>query len=178
MAVTGHKSVLAVLENCANHFSSQGNLRGVDDNLVTWALDKTGTVDTTLLCNNHENNERLALAEQQEGIWVTGLGVPEEVLQLHGVAPANKPEWVIRLIYENMNGISNKLSDNEKVEKAKEIHNKLEVDIVAYNEHRLNMQDRQNVLISYLRGVRWPFNPWLRITSTKTLDRCKREAPA
>ncbi len=74
-----------------------------------------------------------------------GLGVLEEVLLIHGAAPATKPEGVIRLTYENANGISNKLCNNEKVEKAKELHDDLEVDIVAYNEHRLNMQDRRNV---------------------------------
>jgi hypothetical protein len=31
------------------------------------------------------------------------------------------------------------------VEKAKELYDDLEVDIMAYTEHRLNMQDRQNV---------------------------------
>jgi hypothetical protein len=122
-----------------------GGIRQVDDNLVTWALDKTGTVDTSLFCSNHENNERLALVEQQEGNWIMGIGVPEEVVRIHGVAPASKPEGVIQLIYKTVSGISNKLSNNEKVEKAKEIHNELEVDIVAYNKHRLNMQDQQNV---------------------------------
>jgi hypothetical protein len=72
--------LLAALANRTTRFSCQGKLRGVDDNLVTWALDKTGTVDTSLFCNNHENNKQLALVEQQEGIRVTGLGVPEEVL--------------------------------------------------------------------------------------------------
>ena len=43
-----------------------------------------------------------------------------------------------------MNGLNNRLSGNEKVEKAKELHDKLEVDLFAYNKHRLNMQDRQN----------------------------------
>jgi hypothetical protein len=47
------------------------------------------------------------------------------------VAPASKPEGVIRLFYKNVNGISNKLSNNDKVEKAKEIIDKLEVNIVA-----------------------------------------------
>jgi hypothetical protein len=84
------------------------------------------------------------LVKQQEGIRVTGLGVPKEVLQIHGAAPASKPEGVIQLVYENVNGISNRLSGNEKVEKAKEIHDELEVDIVAYNEHRLNMKDQRN----------------------------------
>jgi hypothetical protein len=37
------------------------------------------------------------------------------------------------------------LSNNNKVENAEEIMDELEVDIVAYNEHHLNMQDQQNV---------------------------------
>ena len=56
-----------------------------------------------------------------------------------------KAEGIIRLIYENANGINNRLSDNEKVEKAKRLHNNLEVDIAAYNEHRLNMRHKDNV---------------------------------
>jgi hypothetical protein len=44
-----------------------------------------------------------------------------------------------------MNGISNRLSDNAKLEKAKEIYDELEVDIVAYNEHRLNLCHHSNV---------------------------------
>jgi hypothetical protein len=76
---------------------------------------------------------------------VMELGISEEVLQVHGVAPPSKGKGVVRLIYENMNGLSNKLSNNDKVDKAKEIHDDLEVDIVAYNKHRLNMHDRRNV---------------------------------
>jgi hypothetical protein len=49
MSITGHESVLAALANRATHFSCRGKLRGVDDNLVTWALDKTGTVNTSLI---------------------------------------------------------------------------------------------------------------------------------
>ncbi len=74
-----------------------------------------------------------------------GLGVLEEVLQIHGASPSKKPEGIIRLIYENANGISNKIFNNQKVEKAKEVHGRLEVDIAAYNKHRLNMRNRQNV---------------------------------
>ncbi len=61
------------------------------------------------------------------------------------MAPASKLEGVTQLIYENANGISNKMCNNDKVEKAKEIIDVLEVDIAAYNEHHLNMQDWQNV---------------------------------
>ncbi len=51
---------------------------------------------------------------------MTELGISEEVLQVHRVAPPSKGEGVVRLIYENMNGLSNKLSNNNKVDKAKE----------------------------------------------------------
>ncbi len=44
------------------------------------------------------------LVEQQEGNRVMGLRVPEEVLQIHGVAPASKLEGVIRLIYDMQMG--------------------------------------------------------------------------
>jgi hypothetical protein len=64
--ITIHKSVLAALENRANRFSNQGSIRGADANLVSQALDETGTADVSFLCNNHDNNERLALTEQQE----------------------------------------------------------------------------------------------------------------
>ncbi len=80
MNITSHKSVLAALENWANRFSNQGSIRGADANLVSQTLDKTGTVDVSFLCNNHDNNKRLALTEQQERNRVAELGIPEEVL--------------------------------------------------------------------------------------------------
>ncbi len=51
------------------------------------------------------------------------------MLKVHGVAPASKGEGIIRLIYENANGFSNRLSNSEIVEKAKEIHDELNVDL-------------------------------------------------
>jgi hypothetical protein len=59
------------------------------------------------------------------------------VLKVHSVAPASKGEGIIRMMYENANGISNRLSDNEEVEKAKEIHDELEVNIATYFKHWL-----------------------------------------
>ncbi len=94
MNITSHESVLAALENRASRYFNRGPTRGVDDNLVSWALDETGTVDVSFLHNNKENIERIALAEHQERNRVTELGIPEEVLRIHGMVPASKAEGV------------------------------------------------------------------------------------
>jgi hypothetical protein len=94
----------------------------MDDHLVlaAWAVDETGMVDTSFLLNSKsEMKEQLALTEHQERNRVMELGISEEVLQVHGVAPSSKGKGVVNVIYENVNGLSNKLSNNKKVNKAK-----------------------------------------------------------
>jgi hypothetical protein len=135
MNIASHESILAAFKNRASHYSNRGTTCGVDDNLVSWAFDETETVDASFLCPSNKNTKQIAIIAQQERNMVIELGVPEEVLRIRGVVPVSKVEGVIRLIYENVNSISNKLSNNDKVEKAKEIINDLEVDIVAYNKH-------------------------------------------
>ncbi len=82
--------------------------------------------------------------QQQEISEINMIEVPEEILTVHGNAPPTKADGTVRLIYENANGFCNQLSENEKVEKAREIHNELEVDIAAYCEHRQNMRHKKN----------------------------------
>jgi hypothetical protein len=71
-------------------------------------------------------------------------GVKDELLRVHGVAPGSKAEGVIRLIYENLNGLNARMNDNAKLDKARELINDLEADIVCYNEHRLNLMHKSN----------------------------------
>ena len=75
---------------------------------------------------------------------MNNITLPEEILQVHGYAPPKKADGTVCLIYENVNGFKNQISGNEKVDRAKEIHSKLEVDIVAYCEHKLNMKHKKN----------------------------------
>ena len=58
--------------------------------MASWALDKTGMVNSSLLLNGMEANERAMLVELQEKSWVEELGISDEVLKVHGVAPASK----------------------------------------------------------------------------------------
>jgi hypothetical protein len=103
------------------------------------ALDEMGTLETLhfLLCNQNE-------VEQKEISELNSIDVPEEVLQVHGYAPTTKAEGTARLIYKNVNGFCNWLTGNEKVERAQELHDELEMDIAAYCEHRLNMHHKKN----------------------------------
>jgi hypothetical protein len=57
MEITSYTSVLTALEHRANRYTNQGRLTGVDDSLMAWALDETGTVNTSLLCKNYEQSE-------------------------------------------------------------------------------------------------------------------------
>jgi hypothetical protein len=55
---------------------------------------------------------------------------------VHGVFPGRKEEGITRLLYENANRIYNRLGGNEKLDKAKDLMNELEANVLANNEHR------------------------------------------
>ena len=45
---------------------------------------------------------------------------------------------------ENINGVSTNISDNEKLDKAKEIIDELEADLVLHTEHKVNCKHKDN----------------------------------
>jgi hypothetical protein len=47
-------------------------------------------VNSSLLLNGTEVNERVALVELQEKVRVEELGILDKVLKVHGVAPTSK----------------------------------------------------------------------------------------
>ena len=63
---------------------------------------------------------------------------------MHGKVPTKKAEGVTRLIYENLNGLNNRLSNNEKLDKAQHVIDDLGTNIVAYNKHCLNFKHKDN----------------------------------
>jgi hypothetical protein len=70
--------------------------------------------------------------------------VQEEVLQVHGTAPGSKTEGVAWLIYENLDGLANKISGNKKLEKLKGLIDDLEVDLQSFNKHKQNLMHKDN----------------------------------
>jgi hypothetical protein len=100
MNITSHDSVLRALKCHANCYKCKGKLQSKDDWLLAWALDKTGTINTLQLLSVEEKCEHNVLIEQQEKNRVHELGLPKEVLLVHGIAPASKGEGIIYLIYK------------------------------------------------------------------------------
>ena len=134
MNVTSHSSVLEALSARASRFGGP-NRGGLGNARPVSAVDETGTLDVTLL-DGVDNNETETL--QQEIRELNSILVPDEVLQIHGFAPARKADGTIRLIYENINGLDTRMKGNEKLEKMRVLHDNLEVDIAAYCEHKIN----------------------------------------
>ena len=113
----------------------------LDQIIYTEALDETGTVATEGLTDSDDESSNTTEGEEWESLL---RGVDEDLLHTHGTEPGEKDEGVTRVIYENLNGINNRISSNDKLDKAKEIINDLEADIVAYNEHRINLRHKEN----------------------------------
>ena len=63
---------------------------------------------------------------------------------MHGVLPGRKEEGNTRLMYENANGLSNRMCGNHKLSKCKDLIDELGADIVAMNKHRQNLRHINN----------------------------------
>ena len=143
-----HQKVLAVLEKRALRYRCGGRRVGLEKKSKGEdPIDDTGTVLTEGLTDDDSKDGELVwqmlIDVRQEEVF-SALGVQEEVLQVHGMAPGTKGEGVTRLIYENLDGLANKISENEKLEKAKTIIDDLEADMACFNKHKQNLMHKDN----------------------------------
>ena len=155
MGATRHTKVLSVLEKRTLQFRRKGQLTiNQDKALLAEALDETLIVSTASLIDSDE--ESLGTTTSNTPIYTAAeatlleneeiRGVNDKLLlTVHGVAPGPKPEGVTCMICENADGFNTRISNNEKLEKAKEIIDELEADIVAYSEHQINCSHKENV---------------------------------
>ena len=145
MGVTKHANIISALEKRAMRYHNKDHHKDDSDNrLYDESVDKTGTIDTTKLLDTEtdkigEQKQRktttysIEMMDMEIKEMVEMAGLSEEIFEVHGIAPGKKPEGVTRVMYENLNGLNNRSEGNKKLDKAKEITNDLEVDIVAYN---------------------------------------------
>lgn len=60
------------------------------------------------------------------------------------MAPGVKGEGVTRLLYENSNGFNSRIGVNENLDKAREMIDDIEADLVVFSDHRLNFVHKDN----------------------------------
>ena len=152
MSRTKHSKVMSALEKRALRFRNKGQ-RQVDQDEVLFneAIDETSTVSTVGLTDSDDSGDdetatriTAAIATILENEEIQGVS-NEDLHNVHDIAPRAKPEGVTRLIYENPDGFITRISGNEKLEKAKEIIDKLGADVVACFEHKRNSAHKDNL---------------------------------
>jgi hypothetical protein len=71
--------------------------------------------------------------------------VSDYLLEVHGVPPGRKGEGITRLIHENLNKLQSRLlSKNKKLEKACQVIDNLQADVICYNEYQQNLWHKLN----------------------------------
>ncbi len=139
--MTPHQKVLTALEQRAAQYQNSRMYEELEDEgLLDKAINKMGTI----LCatNRSEVRSRVVVEEQ---LKQEIRGVSEYLLEVHGLPPRQKGGGVTRLIYENLNGLQSALSKtNGKLEKAHQVIDDLQADIVCYNEHCQNLRHKAN----------------------------------
>ena len=68
----------------------------------------------------------------------------EGLLQVHGTAPNTKQQGIFRILGENCNGFNNRIGGNNKIAKAMDIKEDLDIDCLLYCEHGLNFRHKDN----------------------------------
>jgi len=68
----------------------------------------------------------------------------QHLLNAIGISPGKKGDCIPRLMYENLNGLSTHISGNKKLQKRMENIDGMEVDLFAFNEHKINGLHKDN----------------------------------
>ncbi len=144
-----HQSVLTVLEQQARRYQESRSYEELEDEqLLDEVIDETGMVAAPPV---EDTGEQCRTAEQEVGKEIRG--VSEYLLNVHGLPPGWKGEGVTRVIYKNLNVLQFALSKNEKLDKARQVINDLQADVVWYNEHHQKLKHKTN-----RNGFRQMFN--------------------
>ncbi len=139
--MTLHQTVLTPLEHRAIQYQNSQTYKELEEEiLLNEVIDETGMVP----CTSEGGDEKSQLEVEEQHIKEMR-GVLEYLLEVHGLAPGRKGDGVTRLIYENFNGLQSTLSNKNKgLEKARQVIDDLQVNIVCYNNHQQNLQHKSN----------------------------------
>ena len=90
------------------------------------------------------NSDKVASSTRDDENKRVMEAVEEGLLQVHGTAPNRKHQGIFRILGENCNGFNNKIGGNDKITKAVDIKEDLDIDCLLYCEHRLNFRHKDN----------------------------------
>ena len=90
------------------------------------------------LTREMENSARMA--EHKE----VHEAITEGLLQPHGLLSNTKQDGIFRLLCENPNSFNNRITGNQKLDKAINLKDELDADGLLYCKHRLNLKHRDD----------------------------------
>jgi hypothetical protein len=125
------------LRRRADRFCKQGRLH--DDEMETIIKEMRKEM---MVKEGRGEASNTARAEEHMRVLVA---VEEGLLQTQGIAPNSKQDGIFRILCKNANGFNNRISGNQKIAKALDIKEDLDIDCLLYCKHCLNLQHKENV---------------------------------
>jgi hypothetical protein len=133
---TSHSTIMEQLRIKAERFRKQGRLQNEDLEEIMQEIKESDQPTN----KDKEHRETLAKDEHQK----VQEAVKEGLLQIHGSTPNTKQSGMFRIMGENCNGFNNRISGNEKIAKALDIKDDLDIDRLLYCEHQINFRYKDN----------------------------------
>ncbi len=121
----------------ADQFRKQGRLQ--DNNLEEIIMEIKASDETM----DDEMNGKAAIASNNKRRRVME-AVEDGLLQVHGTTPNTKQHGIFRIMGENCNGFNNRIGGNNKIAKALDIKEDLDINCLMYCKLRLNFQHKDN----------------------------------
>ncbi len=135
--MTSHTCILEHLRIRADRFRKQGRLEDKDlEEIITEIKASEETKDD-------EADGKAAIASKDEHQQVME-AVEDGLIQVHGLAPNTKQHGIFCIMGGNCNGFNNQIEGNDKIAKALDIKEDLNINCLMYCEHRLNFRHKDN----------------------------------
>jgi hypothetical protein len=134
---TSHLTIMEQLRIKVDQFRKQGRLQDQDlDKIIKEIKGDEGFKDG-------EDNGGIEVAAQDKQKRVLK-AVKQGLLQVHGTAPNTKQQGIFRIMGENCTSLNKRIRGNEKIAKALDIKEDLDVDCLMYCKHCINFRHKDN----------------------------------
>jgi hypothetical protein len=154
----------------ADRFRKQGRLQDKDqEEIIKGIKENKGIKDD-------EGDDKAATAATDKHNKVLE-AVEEGLLQVHGTAPNMKQQGIFRIMGKNCNGFNNRIGRYEKIAKALDIKEDLDINCLTYCEHHINFRHKETKLISSkCSNVSWhAWQSWLTMSTKQNVQGEYRE---